>query len=327
MRNITVFAVLVIIVNGVLFAEETPAAPYALSTWTSFGVFLGQAEEIVYPPSGHPAKMLSQLLWDIKPVFYYGLSLDFSRTQPLEKWGFFTTLSLRNGIPGKSGKMEDRDWVSIENAALTHYSIHDNKTNTLFMLDVSAGLSFPIHQFLLKPYITFSYMYFSFTGQYGRGTYARETPEGSGIFAPIGDNPDTVSYAGWEKVINYTQSWLTTAPGIALGYYFNRFYAELFFNISPLITCDDRDEHLTNNKVFKDKMRGGIFLEPGFHFSFIANRRLEFAFDFSWRYMNGTRGASWYHEGAIGKADFIKEGEGGAGLSLFNIGLCMKIRL
>jgi len=311
MRNITVFAVLVIIVNGVLFAEETPDAPYALSTWTSFGVFLGQAEEIVYPPSEYKAKKLSQLLWDIKPVFYYGLSLDFSRAQPLEKWGFFTTLSLRNGIPGKSGKMEDRDWTSTENDALTHYSVHDNKTNTLFMLDVSAGLSFPIHQFLLKPSITFSYMYFSFTGQYGHGTY------------PQGD----VSFADWEKVINYTQSWLTVAPGVSVGYYFNRFFAEVFFNISPLITCDDRDEHLTNEKVFKDKMRGGIFLEPGFHFSFIASRRLEFAFDFSWRYMNGTRGPSWYHKGAIGKTGFSKEGEGGAGLSLFNIGLCMKIRL
>ena len=334
MRNITVFAVFVIMLNCSPFAaaqeetsQETLVKPYALSLWTSFGTFLGQAEEIVYPTSEYKAEKLSQLLWDIKPVFYYGLSLDFSRTQPMEKWGFFSTLSLRNGIPGKSGKMEDRDWASVENDALTHYSIHNNTTNELFFFDISAGLSFPVKKTLLKTYITMSYMRFSFTGQYGHGTYAQEIGgKNSGIYAPMNDDPDDVSFADWEKVINYAQRWLTAAPGISLGYYFNRFYAELFFNISPLISCTTLDEHITKNTQYKDKMRGGIFLEPGFHFSLIASGRLEFALDFSWRYMHGTRGETW--EGSpIGTANNEQKGEAGAGLSLFNIGLCMKIRL
>jgi len=329
MRNITVFAVLVIILNCAPLAaqEETPVKPYALSTWTSFGTLLGQAEEIVYPPPNHPAELYSQLLWDVLPVFYYGLSLDFSRAQPMEKWGFFTTLSLRNGIPGKSGKMEDRDWLSKENDALTNYSIHNNRTSELFVFDASAGISFPLNKFLLlKPYVSISYMRFSFIGQYGYGIYARETPKDSGIFAPIDDNPNTRSFADWEKVITYTQTWLTVAPGISLGYNFIPFYAELFFNISPLITCTGEDEHLERDIVFKDNMRGGIFLEPGFHFSFIASRRLEFAFDFSWRYMSGARGKTWSGS-PIGVANLKPSGEAGAGLSIFNTGLCMKIRL
>ena len=335
MRNITVFAVLVIMLNCAPFAaaqEETPVKPYALSSWTSIGTFLGQAEEIVYPSSKYKAKLLSQLLWDIIPVFYYGLSLDFSRTQPLEKWGFFATLSLRNGIPGKSGRMEDRDWASVQNDALTHYSAHDNVTNELFIFDAAAGLSFPFEQFLLKPYITMSYMRFSFTGQHGYGTYAR-SPGNNDIYLPMDDNPVYVSFADWEKVINYSQNWITVAPGIALGYYFYRFYAELFFNISPLVSCADVDEHLYTQQVppvnttqYKDYMRGGIFLEPGFHFSFIAGRRLEFSQDFSWRYLSGARGATWTGS-PIGTKNLKQEGEAGAGLSLFNIGLCMKIRL
>jgi len=326
MRIITVFSVLVIIINCAPFAaaQEMPAQSYTLSSWTSFGTFLGQTEEIVYPPSGYNTEMYSQLFWDVIPVFYYGLSLDFSRAQPLEKWGFFATLSLKNGIPGKSGKMEDRDWMSIENDALTHYSIHDNVTNELFIFDASAGVSFPFNQLLLKAYVGMSYMYFSFSGQYGQGMYARKT--GDGIYAPIDDNPDYVSFANREKVINYTQNWLTAAPGISLRYYFYRFYAELFFNISPLVSCAGVDEHLTSSQIFKDYMWGGLFLEPGFHFSFIADRRLEFAFDFSWRYMDGTRGKTWTGS-PIGTAIFVQGGEAGAGLSLFNIGLCMKIRL
>jgi len=332
MRNITGFAILVIMLNCIpSAAQEFPVNNYTLSTWTSFGTFLGQVEEIVYPSSKYKADMLSQLLWDIKPVFYYGLSLDFSQVQPWEKWGFFGTLSVRNGIPGKSGKMEDRDWMSAENTKLTHYSIHDNFTNELFIFDASAGISFPFsllgQSLLLKAYMTMSYMRFSFTGQYGHGTYARETGgPTSGIYAPISDNPDRLSYAKWEKVINYSQNWLTGAPGISLGYYFNRFYGELFFNISPLILCEGLDEHLTTSYVFKDQMKGGLFVEPGFEFAFIAGRRLEFALDFSWRYITEVRGDT--HMGRpIGTATFVKEGSAGAGLSLFNIGLCMKVRL
>jgi len=310
--------------NCALWAQETPAKPYALSSWTSFGTFLGQAEEIVYTSSEFKSKFLSQLLWDIKPVFYYGLSLDFSQTRPMEKWGFFATLSLKNGIPGKSGKMEDRDWMSKENDALTHYSVHDNFINELFAVDAFAGVSLPLNEMLLKVYATMSYMHFSFTGQYGEGTYAR--PLGGGMYAPIDDDPVRQSYSNWEKVINYTQNWLIIAPGISLASYFNRFYFEFFFTISPLVSCTGVDEHLTNSQVFKDYMNGGVFIEPGFHFSFIASRQLEFSLDLSWRYIGGAKGGTWYGT-QIGTATLIQQGTAGARLSLFNIGLCMKLRL
>ena len=307
--------------------EEKPVKSYAFSSWTSFGTFLGQTEEIVYPSSDYHAAFLSQLLWDIMPVFYYGLSLDFSRAQPMEKWGFFATLSLRNGIPGKSGILENRDWMSRENNALTHYSVHDNVTNELFILDASAGLSFPLSQMLLKTYVTMSYMHFSFSGQYGYGTYAQEIGGlYSDIYAPIDKDPILQSFANWEKVINYTQNWLTAAPGIALVSYFHRFYFEFSFAVGPLILCTGVDEHLTNSQVFKDYMWGGVFIEPGAHFAFIASKRLELSLDTSWRYIGGARGETWYGR-QIGTAILVQQGEAGARLSLFNIGLCMKIRL
>jgi len=311
-------------VNCALRAQETPIKSYALSSCTSFGAFLGQAEEIVYPSPEYKAAMLSQLLWDIKPVFYYGLSLDFSRARPMEKWGFFAALSLKNGIPGKSGEMEDRDWMSLENDALTHYSVHDNVTNELFFFDASAGLSFPLNEMLLKTYVTMSYTRFSFSGKYGQGTYAR--PLLNGKYAPIDDNPDLKSFAEWEKVINYTQNWLTVVPGISLTSYFHPFYFEFSFAIGPQLFCTGMDEHLERNMVFKDYMRGGVFIEPGAHFSFIADKRLEFSLDLSWRYIGGARGETWTGS-QIGTANLKQEGGAGARLSLFNLGLCVKIRL
>jgi len=316
MKNITVFAVLVIMIQCAqpAFTQEEQTSPYAFSICPQFGFFHGQAEEIVYPSSKFKAKKLSQLLWDIKPVFYHGLSLDFARSQPMTKWGFFSNLSLKKGFSGNSGNMEDRDWMSTENAALTHYSIHDNITNNLFFLDISTGFSFPLKRTLLmKTYLTLSYMFFSFYGENGYYNYV----------PPFGDGKNH-SLDG--KVINYTQNWFIIAPGISLGYYFNtRFYAELVFQISPLIFCNDLDEHLITGDKFRDYMWGGIFFEPGFHFSCFFNKRLELSLEFSWRYIGETRGETYIKRPYANS--YAKEGSAGAGLSVINTGLSLKIHL
>jgi outer membrane protease len=308
-------------------AQEKRTNAYTFFPSANFGMFYGQTEEIVYASSIYKSKMLSELLWDIKPVFYYGLSLDLSQERPLEKWGFFSTLSLKIGIPGKSGKMEDRDWKSVENTALTHYSIHDNISKELIFFDISAGLSFPLGEsLLLRPYIAMSYMRFSFTGQHGRGAYARETGgRGSGIYASINDDPTRWSFSG--KVIEYTQGWFIGAPAISLSFFFlNHFSAELSFAITPLIFCIDEDQHLTTNFQYQDYMRGGLFLEPGFHFVFFIGKRLQLSLDFSWRYVEKTRGQT-YIRSPIGTGNYQPQGDAGAGLSVFDTGLCLKVRL
>jgi len=310
-------------------ASEPLSRPYSLYLSPQFGFIHGQAEEIVYPYplNKYKAELLSQLFWNMKPVLYYGLSLDFSRTRPLERWGGFVNLSLKNGIPGISGKHENRDWMSIENDSLTHYSVHDNETKELFLGDVSAGFSFPLHRaLLLKTGINVSYMRFSFSGWDGEGTYARGNPPFSGKYHPITDNPEKRSFKG--KVINYTQNWLTIAPGIALDYYFlDYFVTALSFQISPVVICAALDEHLTPEtyKQFRDYVQGGLLLEPGFRFGFIANSWIAVSVDFSWRYITGSRGLSYYR--TYGKGTYTQQGESGAGLSIMDTGLSFKIRL
>ena len=302
-------------------AQEEPVKAYTFSPSTSFGMIYGHAEEIVYKSR---TKMLSQLLWDITPIFYDSLSLDFSRTQPMERWGFFSTLSLKIGLPGKSGKMEDRDWASVENTALTHYSIHDNVINELFFFDIDTGFSFPLNRFLLlKTYMAISYMRFSFTGQYGQGTYASSL--GNRIYAPIDDNPHRVPFSG--KVITYTQNWLIAAPGVSLSFFFlNHFSTELFFAISPLSFCLDEDQHLKTNVQYLDYTGFGLFIEPKFHFTYFFGKGLELSLEFSWRYIGKTIGHT-YSRSPIGVGDYQKGGTAGAGLSVLNAGLCFKVRL
>jgi outer membrane protease len=170
-------------------------------------------------------------------------------------------------------------------------------------------------------------MRFSFSGEYGYATYARETGGlNSGIYASIDDNPKYHSFADREKVINYIQRWFIVSPGVSAGYYFNsHFFAELVFHISPLIFCNDLDEHLVTGTQYRDYMRYGILLEPGFHFSYIANKRLELSLEFSWRHIDGTSGETYV--GSLSGGDFVQRGQAGAGLSIIDTGLCLKVRL
>jgi outer membrane protease len=295
---------------------------YSFSLCPQFGLFYGHAEEIVYPYDTK-ADLLSQLLWNMKPVYYYGFMMEFSPVKPMERWGLFSGLSMKVGIPAPSGVMEDRDWMSKENAELTHFSSHDNITKEIFLLDFSAGVSFPFFNALLvKTFTNISYMNFRFYGENGYGTYARRL--GDGIYASINDNPIERQFSG--KVINYRQEWLFFAPGVSVGYGYKDFFlAEISFIISPLVLCFDLDEHIERNLQFKDNMIGGIMLEPGFRCSLHAGKWLEIVCDISWRYISGTRGLTYIKP--IGFGNYKQEGTAGAGLSMLNTALSLKVRL
>jgi outer membrane protease len=329
-RNIAVFAVLVIIFFGTqaLGAQEQPENPFALSISYQFGFLYGQAEEIVYP-SDTVAPLLSQLLWDMKPVWYNGLQLDFARIKPLHKRSFFASFALKYGIPGNSGTMEDRDWLSHENDALTNFSSHDNFIRELFMADASAGIALPLwSRFLLKIHLNYSYMHFRFSGMDGYGIYAQHL--GGGKFAPIDDDPVPKDYRG-EKVINYSQKWMILALGFSFNYYANKYFsAGLSFQISPLVFCNGLDEHFYNSpswpdKQFNDYLLGGLFLEPGAGLSFSPTPWLTIALDCSWRHIGKTRGKSYNR--IYGTMKYAQEGEAGGGLSILNTGLRLKVRL
>jgi len=325
MRIVPLFAVFVIIFCCAPVVHAQVIRGYSFSLCPQFGLFYGHAEELVYP-SDTKADLLSQLLWNMKPVYYYGFLMEFSPVKPMERWGLFSGLSMKFGIPAPSGVMEDRDWMSKENAELTHFSSHDNITKESFLLDFSAGFSFPVRNTLfIKTFVNISYMNFRFSGENGYRQYAREIPpnSGSGIYAPISDAPK-VPFSG--KVINYRQEWLYFAPGVSVGYGYKDFFlAEISFMISPLVLCFDLDEHIERNLQFKDNMFGGIMLEPGFRCSLNLSKWLGISCDISWRYISGTRGLTYIKP--IGFGNYKQEGEAGAGMSMFNTALLLKVKL
>jgi outer membrane protease len=299
--------------------------PYAFSVAALTGFFYGQGEEIVYKTPDNDT-YLSELLWDMKPLFYAGLGLACAQTNPLEKWGGFVSLSLKFGIPGKTGVMEDRDWISPSHSRVTHFSSHDNYTQGALLLDISGGLSFPVvSKVLIKAYLTFSYMRFVWDSQNGYVQYG--TPQEGTDYDPW--NPSLPKTPLYGPAISYIQEWFIAAPGIGADVPFLKiFSAGVTFHITPLLWCFARDEHFSRNLEFSDQTAFGLLLEPKVGFTFSPLPKLDIALAAGYRRILGSRGATYSRTtGLNGSENFIKNGSAGAGYWALDLGLSVKVRL
>ena len=317
MKNITALKVLVIIIISfslpyTAHCQETGKRNYGFSLGTQFGLVHGKALEYVYNPPNAGREIFSELIWEMKPVFYYGFLIDFGRVDPMSRPGFFASVSFKAGVPADSGVMEDRDWLSASDA-FTHFSSSNNKTLEFFWLDAAAGASIPLAPYLyIKPFISGSWKRFSFAARDGYFIY----PSGTGSFEG-------------EEVCNYKQDWFLIAAGISAGTnILYPFSFDVSFQISPLTYCRAVDEHLkritlkNSTLIFMDYTGFGLFLEPRGRFSFNAEQ-LEFSLEAAWRFTGKTRGKSYdnYYGG------FSAGGEAGAGLSFIDTRLIVKLRI
>jgi outer membrane protease len=325
MKNITALALLVITgtfaVNPSVSCQERESPKYRFSIGPQFGFANGQALEVVYPENTK-AELLSELRWDMKPLYYLGVRFDIDSMENDKRPVFFSSLSFKAGIPGDSGIMEDRDWLSKENGALTHYSNHANRTAEFYWLDITAGVSMPVkNYFYLKPFLSGSWMRFSYSARDGYGIYAKETGNPQ-TYYPIENNPYRSFFSG--IVIRYTQNWLLAAAGCTIGAKLPPLFTfELSFQISPLTFCIDKDEHLSRNYTYLDYTGWGLYLEPMARFLFAA-RRLEFSFEYAWRYIGNTKGETFLSDSG---GDFYSlNGKAGAGLSITESRTVVKIR-
>jgi len=327
MNKATFLPVLIIIIyllsaiNPAYCQDNEKIKKYGFSFGTSFGVLYGQSFEYVYPIAGDTkGELLSELTWDIKPVCYFGFNIDFGLINPLSKPGFFSSLSIKAGFQGESGKMEDRDWMSIENGNLTHFSSHTNNTDDFFNIDLSVGASLSINYLYIKPFLSGSWMRFSFTGKDGYGIYAREKVKYSNTYYSIDDNPQNVSFDGM-TVINYQQDWLILATGVVIGTnILYPFSFDLSFKISPLTYCAATDNHFLTSSIFKDFTSFGLYIEPSLSASLVV-KNIKFSLGASYRYISPTKGESYMNNN---RGFELSSNEAGAGLSLWDFKFSVK---
>jgi outer membrane protease len=300
MKSIMVFSVFVCLILRPPLGAET--FPYTLSISPQFGFFYGQGEEQVYL-SENSDRLLSQLLWDLKPLYYGGVELEFARRNPLAGFGFFSSFSMKFGFPMGTGVMEDRDWLGPA-GEYTNYSRHDALSTGAMILDLTAGPSIPIRSILaLRPSLGFSYTRFSWTGRDGYTHYS------SSRFVPLQDSDPRVPASG--PVVSYSQDWLYMPLGFSLlimpG---RRFSGALWFYAGPVFKFLGLDEHHNTFNQYKDEIEGGYFLEPGGEFRFSFGERFSLRAYGSWRrfaakphgksFIRSTRGGSWIFQGNTG---------------------------
>jgi outer membrane protease len=279
--------------TSLLFSEsennlENQKSSYEFSTGLFLGMLHGTSFELVYKT---PTIPLSELQWEIKPLFYIGSFLQFSQSNPIEKNGFYSKLTLKIGFPTESGFMEDRDWLATENN-LSHFSKHTNTTNNTILFDISLGYSFSIlSTIVITPLFGFHLMYYDWIAEDGYVQYAKDGNTWNNSLPQI---PSKGS------VVGYSQTWKILSFGLSIKYPFlKRFILEGSFLYSPFIWVDTIDNHFLRNTEgirFYDKIERGYLLEPSLAFYIIFNQKIKLHLNASYRYINDSKGYSYAYD-------------------------------
>jgi outer membrane protease len=332
MKNIYLSRVLVSIFGGLFTGLLIPApvsgeslpflsfngkSSYAISVTPSFGLLYGQAEEIVYESPDNDT-MLSQLLWDMKPLLFIGTNLTLERRNLQENPGFFFDLALKFGFHNTTGVMEDRDWLAANNG-LSHFSSHVNETQDALLVDISTGVSLPSQRGpVIKVFFTGSYMHFKWAARDGYTQYG------------IPWNESLPKTALWGPAIDYSQDWYALSVGASADISLSRFLSlEPSIQVSPLIKANAQDDHLMAKVQYNDYMSGGILIEPRGVFRFLPRERFALSLSVGYRFISGVRGDSqWKYSGSgVNGTVYKTPMSAGAGYSALDTGLSVKITL
>ena len=267
------FVIVFLIISTPAFTEGGFFSRYGFTLSGGPGFLIGKTYEIVYKYAGLD-DYLSELQWDIKPLFYMGLDIELGLKDPAEDWGFFVSCGIKVGIPMKTGIIENRDWIpnTLSPSPLTHFSSHENHTKAAFLLGLSTGFSFPVWKLILRPYLNLDYMYYSFEARNGYRDYW-----------------DT----GYEKMsgpcIGYVQHWILIHIGIGAEFALGPFdlAACFFFGHSSCIAIDD---HLLRDTRFTDYLYSGFMVKPVIEAFFSFNDTFKLGISASYLFIGTTRG-------------------------------------
>ena len=335
-KRIRVLVIITFLILPSLEARADPVIPvYGFFISPIMGILYGHAEEILYKYPGKD-QYVSQLLWDLQPVYYAGLALDLGPRDPFVRHGFIAAASLKFGFPGKSGRMEDRDWQYPDNERLTNFSRHDAYSKNAVLGDLSLGYSWGLQNIhALRASLDFSYMYLSWSAEDGYFQYLDTDNFGNFIPGQTWNDKIRKEYVHGTG-IEYTQIWFIISPGLSIKSKLSgALFLEGSLSYSPIIYSADRDDHLIpdryyNGKRFSGYFFGGHYIESGGGFVFSYFRNLDLCFSVSYRYITGLRGGTkyeyMYYGGSAGRSS-NNAYDGGTGYSALDIGLTARFSI
>ena len=245
---------------SILFLANLTTAIFAFgnglfdfSAEANMGFLNGNIYEYVfiedYPTTDN---VLSKLDWEVAvPYAQAKLSLDLIKYLHLD-------LSGRLGIPGKSGYMQDYDWMnpsyyynydvySVRDNFddYTHYSKSTNNLSDYKMFSASLGANINFFMITFTPFVNYEYEKYAFDGVDGYCIYEICQQDKS-----LNKNYIITTVEGTlsGKVISYEQSYQAFFLGLNLSASFLRFRINGFVKYSPDCTnIDAFDWHWVNS--------------------------------------------------------------------------------
>ena len=312
------------------YPEPAYGGRYGFSISPLIGILYGQGDEIVYKTRGRP-EYYSELLWDLRPLFYAGFAADFGPRDPFMNHGFFAALSAKFGLPLRTGILENRDWLYPDNSGLTNYSRHDAYSQNAILADFSLGFSWRLSEFIsLRAFGEVSYMHFNWLSYDGYLQYLESNQWGIIPGQTWHSNLPKIRVHG--PAIQYIQNWLILSPGLSLkAKISDLFSVEGNARYTPLVFSRNKDEHFYRQVTFTEELFFGHFIDGGARFIVSPARNLELSLSAAYRYIFGSRGDITVMNNGIAGYDlfagqkYIAYNEAGAGYSALDIGLSARL--
>ena len=305
-----------------MLAAHGVEAQVSLEASTSAGVLVGTSREIVL----FGTYIESELDWAMQPLAFTGSELRVSAPT-----GLRASLEVRSGIPGKTGRITDRDFLN-NNGVVTHYSEHDCFTEGALLLDARLGWRFALGRLVdVEPFAGFSLMRYKWTARDG---FLQYPPEAGPLYTPW--DPQAPRIRVYGTGIVYQQTWYIPVAGVrATIRLSDRLDVGLSLGFSPFLWMNDLDNHELRLLDFVGTLSGGFLLDPSLDVSWRLADRARLSLDLSYRAIRGLVGDTLI----IGTGVGVLPGPGGlapgewnlyqdsAGASFDSVGIALSLEL
>jgi outer membrane protease len=280
--KIAVTVLVLVQAASLCIAQQAADTNWTFSTGTGPELLYGTAYEYVYDGSNK----LSELDWDIKPLFSIG-STARAKIGNVE-----LGIALSAGFPGRAGSMTDSDWMNVgyANSDLkTNYSVSEAVAEHMTDLRLSLGYEYAISRvFGIKPFMGYRLIDLAWNAKGGWLQYADNIANPSPPYHSYTTGPKESLYG---LISTYEQAYSSLIFGISADWRLSRNLAlEANLQASPLISSTAIDNHILRGLTFTDRMSGGFLLEPDLAIGWSPVDRLSLRAHCRYLLISGLRG-------------------------------------
>lgn len=228
------------------------------------GVISGNDYELLYYSPASAGILESMLDWEVNaPVFQLS-------AETLIKNHWYIKLNPSAAIPGKSGNMQDYDWLNEDvyfetgSHELSKYSCHTNRLNYYFDLSLDAGYTFFTKGiYSVTPYLNGDFNTIYFSAYDGYRQYPNKT-DGKYIWT---EDTEKIYMSG--LVISYQQYIYSIGAGLKNSFALDeRLSFDLGFQFNVILFYNSYDWHTYSFEKTGAVFGDAFYFKPAFDFSF-----------------------------------------------------------